>query len=68
MNVYVCDDHETHYPVGGASVVVASCEDQARGLLQAELRVHGLYKDEPFTLRQLALDTPVAVVLCDGDY
>jgi hypothetical protein len=68
MRVYVCTDHQTHYPVGGASVVVAEDEEQARALLYAELRTHGLRKDEPFTLQEVSLDRPHAVVLNNGDY
>jgi hypothetical protein len=67
MNVYTCTDHEAHW-VGGASVVVASSEAEARQLLLAELRTHGLTKDEPFTLRKIQLEKPQAFVLHDGDY
>jgi hypothetical protein len=68
MNVYVCTDHEGHWPVGVCSVVVAASEDEARELLAAELHTHGLHKEEPFTLWQVSLERQRAMVLLDGDY
>lgn len=70
MNVFVCTDHDLHYPVGCASVVVADGEDQARELLDAELVRRGLrpHAVEPYTLKQLPAGRALAVVLCDGDY
>jgi hypothetical protein len=65
MNVYVCDDHHGHYPVGVCSV---EHEDQARDLLKAELRSHGLDPNKPFTLRKLNTAEPRAFVILDGDY
>lgn len=53
MNVYVCTDHDGHWPVGVCSVVVADNEDDARALLTAELPHHGLDAGKPFTLRLL---------------
>lgn len=68
MDVYVCTDHDGHWPVGVCSVVVAGSEHQARGLLQAELHEHGLDERKPFTLRRLSLEQPKAFVLLNGDY
>lgn len=66
--VFVCTDHDGHY-VGGASVVVAFSEPEARGLLDAELRTHGLNPNDPvYTLREIGQGAPVAVVLRNGDY
>lgn len=66
--VFVSTDHAAHY-VGGASVVVAFSEAEARGLLDAELRAHGLNPNDPaYTLREIGQGEPVAVVLCDGQY
>ena len=67
LNVYACTDHDGHWPVGVASVIIATNEDEARDLLLAELKAHGL-KDTPFTLRRLQTDRPQAFVLLDGDY
>lgn len=67
MKVFVCNDHEGHWPVGTASVVVAENEQQAFALLKARLEQRGII-DEKFTLMELSLDGPQAVVLCDGTY
>lgn len=67
LQAFACTDHDGHYPVGVASVVFAEDEAQARALLAAELREHGL-KDERFTLRRLNSTKPKAFVLQDGDY
>jgi hypothetical protein len=67
VNIYTCTDHDGHW-VGVASVVVASTEDEARALLCAELREHGLDDKRPFTLRRINTDQPKAFVLQDGDY
>lgn len=70
MRVFTCVDHDCHYPVGVASVVVAENEQQARELLDAQLIEHKLkpYAKDPYTLQELSLDTPKAIVLRDGDY
>jgi hypothetical protein len=67
MNIYTCTDHDGHW-VGVASVVVADSEDQARALLAAELKTHGLDGAKPFTLRRINTEAPRAFVLQDGDY
>lgn len=68
--VYVCTDHDGHYPVGVASVIVAWNEAEARKLLDASLVEHGLkpYDKHPYTLTAIALDVSYAGVLCNGDY
>jgi len=69
LNVYTCVDHGGHWPVGVASVVVAGDETQARGLLDTQLREHGLNPDKPkYTLLRINTDEPRAFVLRDGDY
>lgn len=68
MQIYVCDDHEGHYPAGVCSVIVAEHEDQAKDLLRAELRSHGLDPNKRFTLRRLNTNEPRAFVILDGDY
>ena len=67
MNIYTCTDHDSHW-VGGASVVVAEDEAQARALLIAELATHGLTGTKSFTLRRINADVAKAFVLRDGDY
>jgi hypothetical protein len=69
MRLWVCTDHDTHWPVGGASVVVAAAEREARALLIEALRASGIAQPEgDFTLREISLETPVALVLADGNY
>ena len=68
LKVFTCTDHEGHWPVGVASVVVAADETEARDLLLVELRSRGLRHDEPFTLEEIRTDRPRAFVLMDGDY
>ncbi len=69
LKVWVCTDHKTHWPVGGASVVVAASENEARALLIEALREHGLSQPKgDFTLKEIDLSKPAAVVLNDGDY
>lgn len=69
MRVFVCTDHDGHYPVGVASVVIAESESEARSLLDVELRRNGL-KDSlvnPYGLREVPL-VAAAIVLNNGDY
>lgn len=68
MNVYTCTDHDGFYPVGVASVIVASNEHEAREVLSNALADGGLDHRVPFTLTQLNTHVPNAVILCDGDY
>lgn len=67
LQVWVSTDHDVAYPVGGASVVVAHSEMEARVVLSAALVEHGLSADG-FTLQPLPLDQVQALVLRDGDY
>lgn len=67
--VFVSTDHDSHYPVGAASVVIAFSEPEARGLLDVELRAQGLNPNDPvYTLREIGQGAPVAIVLVDGNY
>lgn len=67
MRVFTCDDHAGLYPVGTASVVVATDEGEAHALLRQALIERGL-GGEPFTLSELDTSQPQALVLRDGDY
>lgn len=67
LKVFTCNDHAGFWPVGSASVVVAENETEAREILRGALIGHGL-KDEPFTLKELDINRPHAVILNDGDY
>jgi len=63
--VFACVDHKGHWPVGVASVVIATDENEARALLGDELTRRGLGGGS-FTLREL--DAHAAHVLGDGNY
>ena len=67
MKVFTCNDHKGHWPVGASSVVVAKSKKGARTLLQKELDSQGLGAGE-FTLKELDLTKPHAIVLTDGEY
>lgn len=70
LKLYTCTDHDYHYPVGVASVVLAYGEEDARQWLDKKLVAAGLspYAKSPYTLAEVSLHEPVAVVLCDGNY
>lgn len=67
MRLWVCTDHDCHWPVGCASIVLADSEDEARALLDAALIDHAL-KPTPYTLTEIPTDQARAVVLNDGNY
>jgi hypothetical protein len=70
MKVFTSTDHEAFY-VGGASVVIAESEAEARELLTASLNSIGLPKrpeHRDFTLQEVDISKPQAIVLHDGDY
>jgi hypothetical protein len=68
LKVFTCRDHVTHW-VGGASIVIAEDESEARRLLIAKLATHGLTQaQEPFGLIEIDLTVPRAIVLQNGDY
>lgn len=68
MRLWICTDHDTHWPVGGASIVWASDEDQAQELLKRALAESGLDPESSCTLAEVRLEQPGALVLCDGNY
>lgn len=70
MKIFTCVDHDYHYPIGVASVVVAENEEQAKDLLDNQLREHGLREseEEPYTLKEISAETHRAYILRDGNY
>lgn len=70
MRLFTCTDHDLHYPVGCASIVIADNEAHAIELLDAALIGKGLkpFSQEPYTLIEIDLSKPQAVILRDGDY
>lgn len=68
MKVFYCTDHDGHWPVGVASIVVAPNEETARSALAHRLNELGLKGDEAFTLTELDTTKAQILVLRDGDY
>lgn len=68
--VFICVDHDTHYPIGGASIIVAANKGSARRMLNSALIQNNL-KDSlgcSYTLEEIDLTKPAAYILCDGGY
>lgn len=77
MRLFTCTDHDCHWPVGVASIVIAPDEQTAVHLLADALKERGLksWKTNDqgqhlanFTLREIPLDKSLALVLQDGNY
>ena len=70
MKVFYCTNHDSHYPVGAASVVVAQNQKAAKKLLDDLLTSDGLKPSskEPYDLTELDLTKPEAFLLVNGDY
>jgi len=71
MKVYTCTDHDEHWPVGVASVIVANNEEEAKQLLDLALMEQGLDtfdEEDPYTLEELDIIEPGVLMLCNGEY
>ena len=70
MKIYVCTDHDGHYPVGTSSLVLANSAAEARELLDGELKKAGLQSsaEYPYTLQQIPQTKVQAIILQDGNY
>jgi hypothetical protein len=70
MKAYSCNDHDGHWPVGVASIIIANDEEHAIKLLDSELKTVGLkpYKDHKYTLKEIDTNRPNVIVLNDGNY
>jgi hypothetical protein len=68
MKVYTCIDHDCHWPVGVASIIVALNEANAVELLKKALRECSLDAERPFTLNEVEMTHEQAIVLQDGNY
>lgn len=70
MKFFICTDHDLHYPVGCASVVIAETEEKAVWLLDRELKLTGLKpsSEVPYTLKEIQPHIARAYILNDGDY
>jgi hypothetical protein len=68
MKVFYCADHDGHWPVGVASIVVAPSESIARLCLYEKLTELGIGGKKDFTLTELSTDKTQVLILRDGDY
>lgn len=68
MKIFTCNDHEGHYPVGVASIIVADHEKEARLMLIEKLADIGIKADNDFSLVELDVSKKQVSVLCDGNY
>lgn len=66
--LWVCTDHDGHYPVGVASIVMANSVEEAKLLMDQALREQGLSPHKAYSLLELNISVPFARVLCNGDY
>ncbi len=67
MKVFTCVDHDGHWSVGVASVVVAEDKEKASDLMAIELAENGLPTTD-FTLQEVDLSEEKAIILRDGNY
>lgn len=68
MKVFTCTDHDCHYPIGVASVVVAESKEEAARYLSIALELNGLDPSTGFTLEELNTSVASATILHDGNY
>lgn len=67
MRVWVTNDFTGYRPVGTAAVVVAESLALARRQLNFSLEMRGLPTND-YTLSEVDIDHPDALILCDGNY
>jgi hypothetical protein len=70
MKLYTCTNHDSHYPVGCASVVLATNKGHAKRLLDKALTEENLkpHSEHPYTFEEIDMSVAHAVVLVNGDY
>ncbi|KKN09766.1 hypothetical protein LCGC14_1043250 [marine sediment metagenome] len=70
MKLFTCTDHDCHYPVGVASIIVAPNEFHARLHLDCRLIEQGLkpYDEYKYSLVEIEIERPHAIILQNGDY
>lgn len=68
LKVFTCNDFVGHYPIGTAAIIVAENKARAHRLLMVELASRGLDKQQAFTVQEVSLTAPSAIILRDGDY
>ena len=70
VKVFVCTNHDHVWPVGVASIVMAKDIEEAQRLLDEALKERGLkaFKESPYTLEEVSIEEPKAIILNDGNY
>lgn len=67
MKLFTCNDHNGHWPVPTASVIIAKSKDEAKEMLIKELKDRGI-SDNQFTLTEINPNKKQVIVLSDGEY
>ncbi len=68
MKLYTCTDHDCFWPVGAASIVIASNAEEAHKLLANKLKSHGLKPESGFNIQKVNMSKKQAIILCNGNY
>lgn len=71
LKVFYTDDFKGHYPVGTSAIVLAETKEEAKLLLDEELRKVGLLEKnkDGYEIYELPhKGKPVALIINDGDY
>lgn len=70
LRLFYCTNHDGHWPVGVASIVLAETVEEAQRLLDEALVRRGLKPSAqlPYLLAELPMRKPHALILRDGDY
>jgi hypothetical protein len=70
MRIFICTDHDTFWPIPGASVIIATNRVEAKMLLDEALIAIGLkpYQEVPYGLKEIDSQLPAAYILNDGNY
>ena len=69
IKLYTVTDHDSHWPVDVASIVLSRNRAHARYLLDKALIADGLkpHAEKPYNLAEVKMDSTKAVILVNGD-
>lgn len=69
MKIYTCTNHNGHYPVGVASVIIEETKEKAHEKLDKALIEAGLkpYDKDEYTLNEIEMK-PQVIILNNGNY
>jgi hypothetical protein len=68
MKLFTCTDHDSFYPVGVSSIILADSKEEAAWQLSIALGLRGLEPEKGFTLEEVDLTVRTAIILNDGNY